>query len=204
MPTPRATRRGRRPGAPDTRATILTAARSAFAEKGLAGTTIRAVAAAAGVDAALVHHYFGTKDDLFLAAMELPVDPRQVIGPALAGGAEGAGERLMRVILSLWDDPAISPSLVGIVRSTMQPGGERLLTQGFVPVVLMPAGEALGIDRPQLRMPLVISQVAGLILTRYVIGLEPIASMPAETVVAAYAPVIQHYLTGDLGIRGER
>jgi AcrR family transcriptional regulator len=193
-----ASRRGRRPGAPDTRTTILDAARSAFAEKGFAGTTIRAVAAAAGVDAALVHHYFGTKDDLFLAAMELPVDPRAVIGPALAGGPEGAGERLLRAFVSLWDDPDIAPALVGIVRSALQPGGERLITQGFVPVVLLPAGEALGIDRPDLRMPLVISQVAGLILTRYLIGLEPIASLPAEAVVATYAPVIQHYLTGDL------
>jgi AcrR family transcriptional regulator len=195
-------RRGRRPGAPDTRAAILEAARSGFADKGFAGTTIRGVAAAAGVDAALVHHYFGSKDDLFLAAIELPVDPRQVIGPALAGGPEGAGERLMRAFLSLWDDPEVSPSLVGILRSALQPGGERLLTHGFVPVVLMPAGAALGIDRPDLRMPLVISQVAGLILARYVIGLEPIASMPADTVVATYAPVIQHYLTGDLGTGG--
>ncbi|MGC4112756.1 MAG: TetR family transcriptional regulator [Nocardioides sp.] len=194
----RSPRRGRRPGAPDTRTTILDAARTAFAERGFAGTTIRSVASAAGVDAALVHHYFGSKDDLFLAAMELPVDPRDTIGPALQGGAEGAGERLLRVFLSLWDDPEVSPALVGIVRSALQPGGERLLTQGFVPVVLLPAGRALGIDRPDERMPLVISQVAGLILTRYVIGLEPIASMPAETVVATYAPVLQHYLTGDI------
>jgi AcrR family transcriptional regulator len=196
--TSRAPRRGRRPGAPDTRATILDAARTAFAEKGFAGTTIRAVATAAGVDAALVHHYFGTKDDLFLAAMELPVDPRQVIGPALAGGVDGAGERLLRAFLSMWDDPEISPSLVGIVRSALQPGGERLLSQGFVPVVLLPVGQALGLDRPELRMPLVMSQAAGLILTRYLIRLEPIASMSAETLVATYAPVIQHYLTGDL------
>jgi AcrR family transcriptional regulator len=196
--TSRAPRRGRRPGAPDTRATILDAARAAFGEKGFAGTTIRAVASSAGVDAALVHHYFGTKDDLFLAAMELPVDPRQFLGPALAGGPEGAGERLLRAFLSLWDDPEVSPVLVGIVRSALQPGGERLLTEGFVPVVLLPAGAALGIDRPETRMPLVISQIAGLILTRYVMELEPIASMPPETVLATYAPVVQHYLTGDL------
>ena len=75
-------RRGRRPGAPDTRAAILAAARSRFAEHGYAGTTIRAVATDAGVDAALVHHYFGTKDELFLAALELPVDPRQVLASA--------------------------------------------------------------------------------------------------------------------------
>jgi AcrR family transcriptional regulator len=196
--TSRAPRRGRRPGAPDTRATILDAARSAFAEKGLGGTTIRSVASAAGVDAALVHHYFGTKDDLFLAAMELPMDPRQVLAPAIAGGPDGAGERLLRAFLSMWDDPEISPSLIGIVRSALQPGGERLITQGFVPVVLLPVGEALGLDRPEVRMPLVISQAAGLILTRYVVRLEPIASMPAEQVVATYAPVVQHYLTGDL------
>jgi AcrR family transcriptional regulator len=198
MPSTSPPRRGRRPGAPDTRATILDAARSAFAEKGFAGTTIRAVAAAAQVDAALVHHYFGSKDDLFLAAMELPIDPRQVIAPALAGGAEGAGERLLVAFLSMWDDPEIAPSLIGIVRSALQPGGERLITQGFVPVVLLPAGEALGIDRPEVRMPLVISQAAGLILTRYLVKLEPIASMPAEQVVATYAPVMQHYLTGDV------
>src|ERR1700748_3115150 len=124
--TPRASRRGRRPGAPDTRATILDAARSSFAEKGFAGTTIRGVASDAGVDAALVHHYFGTKDDLFLAAMALPGDPRQAIGPALAEGADGAGERLVRVFVTLWDDPELSPALVGIVRSALQPGGERL------------------------------------------------------------------------------
>ena len=197
-PTSRPVRRGRRPGAPDTRATILDAARTSFAEKGFAGTTVRAVAAAADVDAALVHHYFGTKDDLFLAAMELPVDLRRVIAPAAAGGIDGAGERLLRAFLSLWDDPEVSPVLVGIVRSALQPGGERLLTQGIVPVLLLPVGEALGVDRPEVRMPLVISQVAGLILTRYLLGLEPIASMPAEAVVASYAPVLQHFLTADL------
>jgi AcrR family transcriptional regulator len=196
--TSRAPRRGRRPGAPDTRATILDAARSAFAEKGFAGTTIRGVAAQAGVDASLVHHYFGTKDDLFLAAMELPFDPRRAMAPAVAGGLDGAGERLLRAFLSLWDDPEVSPVLVGIVRSALQPGGERLLTQGIVPVLLLPVGESLGIDRPEVRMPLVISQVAGLILTRYLVGLEPIASMPAEDVVATYAPVIQRFLTADL------
>jgi AcrR family transcriptional regulator len=190
--------RGRRPGAPDTRAAILAAARSAFADKGFAGTTIRGVAAEAGVDGALVHHYFGTKDDLFLAAMELPVDPRQVLGPAVAGGVDGAGERLLRAFLALWDDPEVAPVLVGFVRSVLQPGGERLLTQGFLPVVLLPAGEALGLERPDVRMPLVMSAVAGLIVTRYLVKLEPIASMPLETVVATYGPVLQHYLTGDL------
>ena len=91
-------RRGRRPGAPDTRAAILGAARARFADQGFGGTTIRAVAGDAGVDAALVHHYFGSKDDLFLAALELPVDPRQILLPAVAGGIDGAGERILRAL----------------------------------------------------------------------------------------------------------
>jgi AcrR family transcriptional regulator len=191
-------RRGRRPGAPDTRAAILEAARTAFAEKGFAGTTIRAVAAEAGVDAALVHHYFGTKDDLFVAALELPVDPRQAIAPALVAGPDGAGERLLRVFLGVWDDPAHTPVFVALARTLLDPSAGHLMREGFLPVVLQPVGRALGLDRPDLRMSLVASQILGLVLGRYVLALEPLASLPAETVVAAYAPTLQRYLTGDL------
>ena len=199
MPTTRrAPRRGRRPGAPDTRAAILHAARTAFAAKGFSGTTIRSVAADAGVDSALVHHYFGTKDDLFVAAMELPIDPRPVIAEVVAGGADGAGERLLRAFLSIWDDEAMQAVLVGTIRSALEPGGERLLTQGFVPVVLVPAGQALGVDRPEIRMPLLASQIIGLITARYLFRLEPIASMDTEAVVAAYAPGFQRFLTGEV------
>jgi AcrR family transcriptional regulator len=102
MSTP--ARRGRRPGSPDTRAAILVEARALFAAKGYAGTSVRAVATAAGVDAALVHHYFGTKDDLFLAALRAPLDPREVLAPVAAAGVDGAGERLVRIFLSVWDD----------------------------------------------------------------------------------------------------
>ena len=93
-PASQRTSRGRRPGAPDTRAEVLAAARASFAEKGFRGTTIRAVAASAGVDPALVHHYFGSKDDLFLAALQMPVDPREVLAPVVALGPDGAAARL--------------------------------------------------------------------------------------------------------------
>jgi AcrR family transcriptional regulator len=191
-------RRGRRPGSPDTRAAILAVARAAFAAKGFAGTSVRGIASDAGVDAALVHHYFKTKDDLFLAALELPVDPRQVLLPALAGGVEGAAERMLRVFLSVWDDPELRLPLVGVFRGVVDVDGQRLLRDGFLPVVLEPVGVALGIDRPGLRMPLVASQVFGLILMRYVLAVEPIASMPADDVVAIYAPTIQRYLSDPL------
>ena len=190
--------RGRRPGATRTRAEILASARGLFAAKGFAGTTIRGVAAGAGVDPALVHHYFGTKDDLFMAALELPVDPRAVLRPAIAGGPEQAGESLLRVFLSVWDDADNRLAFVGLFRSMLEPAGERLLREGFVPVVLGPVGEALGLDRPRHRMTLVASQVLGLIIARYVLELEPVASMEPDLVVATYAPVIQRFLTGDL------
>jgi AcrR family transcriptional regulator len=192
------TSRGRRPGAPDTRAEVLAAARTSFAERGFRGTTIRAVAASAGVDPALVHHYFGTKDDLFLAALEMPVDPRQLLAPVIAQGPDGAGERLVRTLLSVWDDPENQVRLLAVARSVLSEDGATLLKDGFIPVVVGPALAQLVADRPDVRVPLVASQVVGLIVTRYLIALPPMADMPAEDVVGRIGPVIQQYLTGDL------
>jgi len=190
--------RGRRRGSPDTRAAILGAALARFSAHGFAGTTIRAVAADAGVDAALVHHYFGTKDELFVAALELPVDPRVVFAPVVEGGAEAAGEGLLRVFVSVWDDPEVRLPFLAVVRSLLDPDAHRLLAEGFLPVVIAPLGAALGLDRPEHRMSLVASQVIGLILARYVLAIEPIASMPADELVATFAPTVQRYLTGEL------
>jgi AcrR family transcriptional regulator len=197
-PVSTASRRGRRPGSPDTRAAILAAARELFAANGYGGTSIRAVAAAAGVDGALVHHYFGAKDDLFVAALELPIDPRVALAPAIAGGPDGAAERMLGVFLSVWDNPENRLPLLALVRGMFDPAGRRLLREGFLPAILQPVGVALGIERPEVRMPLLASQVLGLIVVRYVLEVEPVASLPAEQVVAIYAPTLQHYLTGPL------
>ncbi len=191
-------RRGRRPGAPDTKAAILAAARAQFAAQGFGRTTIRGVAGEAGVDPALVHHYFGSKDDLFVAALELPLDPRTVIGPALAGGLDGAAERLLTAFLSVWDDPGMQASLLVVVRNILEPEGHRMLREGFLPAVIIPAAAVLGLDDPERRMGLVASQMMGLILTRYVLEIEPLASMPAADVVAAIAPTIQRYFEAPL------
>ncbi len=190
--------RGRRPGAPDTRAEVLAAARTSFAEKGFRGTTIRAVAASAGVDPALVHHYFGSKDDLFVAALEIPVDPREVLGPVVAAGPDGAGERLLRTVLGVWDDPAVQPGLLAMVRSLLADDSGGLVRDAFIPVVVGPVLAALVVDRPDVRVPLVVSQVAGLILARYVLAVPQMVQMPTEDLVARMGPVLQHYLTGDL------
>ncbi|HWJ11429.1 MAG TPA: TetR family transcriptional regulator [Nocardioides sp.] len=190
--------RGRRRGNPDTRAAILAAARERFASSGFAGTTIRAVAGAAGVDPALVHHYFGSKDDLFVAALELPVDPRAVMAEQVVGPLAGAGERLLRALLSVWDDPQAQPALLAMVRRLVEPGGDSLFREGFLPVVLLPLGQALGVDAPERRMPLVASQVLGLILLRYVVRAAPLADADADQLVAIYAPVLDGFLAGPL------
>lgn len=199
MTTARPGRRGRRPGSPDTRAAILAAAREQFAESGYAGATIRGVARAVGVDTALVHHYYGSKDALFLAALELPVDPREVLADAVVTGDRAdAGERLVRTFVQVWDDAENQPALLAMVRRVLEPGGETLLRDGFLPVVLVPLGERLGLERPEVRMPLLASQILGLIVLRYLHAVEPLASMAPEDVVATYAPVVQRFLTGPL------
>lgn len=191
-------RRGRRPGSPDTRATVLAAARDSFAAAGFAGTTVRGVAAAAGVDAALVHHYFGTKHELFLAAVELPVDPRTRLAPVVAGGPDGAGTRLLQAFLGAWDDPELQPGLVAAARTVVAPGGERLLRNAFIPAILAPVLGQLMPDRQDERLALIVSQVLGLVLARYVMKIEPLASLPAEHVVAEMGPTLQRYFTDDL------
>ena len=188
------TRRGRRPGSPDTRAAILTEARTLFAANGYAGTSVRGVASAAGVDAALVHHYFGTKDDLFLAALQAPIDPRQVLLPVAEGGIDGAGERLLRTFLSVWDDESTRLPLLTLVRSVFDPERQPLVREGFMRMVMLPIGRALGLDDVELRMSLVGSQLMGIVLARYVVAVEPLASASHDQLVAAYAPALQGYL----------
>ena len=192
------TTRGRRPGAPATRAEVLGAARTLFAERGFGRTTIRAVAAAAGVDPALVHHYFGSKDDLFMAALALPVDPRELLAPVVAAGPDGAGERLVRTMLSVWDDPQAQPALLAVARTVIGEDGGRLVGDGFIPVVIGPVIAALAVDLPEVRVPLVASQLVGLIVGRYVIALPGLADMPADDLAARVGPTVQRYLTGDL------
>ncbi|MBB6627414.1 TetR/AcrR family transcriptional regulator [Nocardioides sp. KIGAM211] len=193
-----AARRGRRPGAPDTRAAILGAARELFAASGYAGTTMRAVAASAGVDAALVHHYFGTKDDLFLAALQVRVDPRTALLPVAEGGVGGAGERLLGVFVDVWDDEESRLPLLALFRGITEPGGQQLVRDGFLRMVLGPVGAALGLDHADRRMALVASQLVGIVVLRYVVLVEPLVSMSGDELVASYAPALQRFLDGPL------
>lgn len=192
---PRGRRPGRRPGSPDTRGEIVEAARREFAEHGFDRTSMRAVARAAGVDPALVHHYFEGKEDLLLAAMEVPFDPRTLIGPVVQGPREQTGERLIRTVLHLWEDPERQPRLLAVIRTAISSeASSHLLRDGLLRLILEQIAAVPGIDDPERRGNLVASQIVGLIMTRYVVGIEPLASMPADEVVEAIGPTLQRYL----------
>ena len=193
-------RTGRRPGNPDTREAILAAARSAFAERGFDGASIRQIATGAGVDPALVHHYFGTKDKLFLATMNSPVDPTDLLAEAAAGERGEIGERFVRAFLQMWDGPR-GAAAVALLRSVV--GTEwtaKMFREFILTQVLRRAAPKLGLDPAEadLRITLAGSHLAGLALARYVIKVEPLASAPSETLVAAVGPAVQRYLTDEL------
>ncbi len=193
------TPRGRRPGGPDTRGQILEAARESFAQRGFGSTTIRAVAAAAGVDPALVHHYFGSKDDLFIAALKIPADPRNIVPTVFSEGVDGAGERLLRVFLGVWEDPAARLPLIALVRTSLGEGGPvNLLREGMLRMVFEPLTSVLPPGEAEPRAQLVASQLIGLVVGRYLLRLEPLASMTPEELVAWVAPTLQRYLDGPL------
>jgi AcrR family transcriptional regulator len=192
-------RTGRRAGAVDTRGQILAAARTEFGEAGLDATTIRGVASRAGVDPALVHHYFGSKQALFLAAMEFPVDVNALVQRILPGPRDRIGERFVQAALELWEQPGTRSLFMAIVRSAttdaVAAGMLRdLVTRG--PLLALAAAT----DRPdaELRATLAGSQIVGLAMARYVIGIEPLASAPVDVVARAIGPTIQRYLVGDL------
>jgi AcrR family transcriptional regulator len=193
-------RTGRRPGHQDTREAILSAARDAFAERGYDASSIRLIAAAAGVDPALVHHYFGTKDKLFLSAVRAPFDPATVVPIVLAGGLDGIGERLVRTLLTVWDSP-VGGTAAAFVRSAVS--NEliaKMMREFIVNRVLRRVAKELDLAPAEgpIRANLVATQIAGLIMVRYIIKVEPLASASPETIAALIGPTVQRYIADPL------
>jgi AcrR family transcriptional regulator len=193
-------RTGRRPGKQDTREAILAAAREAFAGRGYDAASIRHIATAAGVDPALVHHYFGTKEQLFLGAMKIPIDPSKIVQSVLAGGRDGVGERLVRTLVGVWDSAA-GGAAAAFVRSAMSNELIAKMMREFVVNRILRRLEVdLDLDPAEgaLRANLVATQLAGLIMMRYIVKVEPLASLAPVTVVALIGPTIQRYVTEPL------
>ncbi|PBA72475.1 TetR/AcrR family transcriptional regulator [Mycobacterium avium] len=192
-------RRGRPAGSSGSRERILASARELFARNGIRNTSIRAVAAAAGVDSALVHHYFGTKEKLFAAAVQIPIDPMQVIGPLREVPVDDLGYALPSMLLPLWDSE-VGAAFIATLRSILA-GEEISLFRTFIQDVI---GVEVGprVDNPAgsgvIRIQFVASQLVGVVMARYILELEPFASLPPEQIAATIAPNLQRYLTGDL------
>ncbi|WP_097870375.1 TetR/AcrR family transcriptional regulator [Streptomyces sp. rh34] len=197
-PAPR--RRGRpsreaASGGPDARTRILEAARTEFAERGYDRTSIRGIAKSAGVDAALVHHYFGTKDEVFAAAVEVTFEPALVVHTVLGGPPEGLGERLARFFLSVWEDPATRSPLLAILRSALtHEAAAKVLREFVLRRLLERIAAELDVPDATFRAELAASHMIGIAMLRYVIRAEPLASADPEDIVAMVAPALQRYL----------
>ncbi|MFC9998859.1 TetR family transcriptional regulator [Nocardia sp. NPDC127526] len=193
------TRSGRRPGQSGTREAILDAARARFAEVGFDKASIRSIAGAAGVDPALVHHYFGTKQELLIAALHLPLDPDIIRARIAQVPDEALGEGIVRAVVGVWDTP-VGTQAVAAIR-TLLGGGDAALARHFLLEVAL-KDVRVRVDSPPgtgaTRVMLAASQMVGLLVTRKILLIEPIASMPVDELAAMVGPNLQRYFTGDL------
>ena len=192
---------GRRPGQTETREKILDAARHRFAELGYDGATVRGIAADAGVNAALLHHFFGTKQQLFAASLNLPVNPADLVPLILAGPREQLGERLVRTFLGIWATPEGRTPFIAMLRSAATNEQVAVMMRQFIErTVLAQVADAVGV--PKARVAGIAAQMIGVALLRYVIKLPPLVQASDEDIVAMLAPVAQYYLAGLVSVPG--
>ncbi|WP_129665495.1 TetR family transcriptional regulator [Phytoactinopolyspora endophytica] len=188
--------RGRRPGNGSSRDDILTAARSEFEEKGYDAATVRAIAARADVDPAMIHHFFGNKEKLFIAAMEVPFDPGIVAEAIATGPREQLGKRAVRTFLGVWENPNARGPMLALLRSAMTNRAAAAMLRQFVTRALL--GRVLpsldDLPDAKLRAEALISQLIGMGVLRYVVQVEPLASATEDELVELIGPVIQHYI----------
>lgn len=185
---------GRRPGAGSSQQVILDAARAEFSEHGFEGTTMRAIARAAGVDAALIHHFFLSKGGLFSAAVQDVFTVPDLVAVVTEGEPEGMGERLARVYVGHWEDPETQPRLVGVLRSATAFDGASGTIREFLNGTLLPIAAKAGRGRHDLRASLCGSFLLGTAALRYVSRTGPTASLPASQVARLMGPTCQTYL----------
>ncbi|MBB4713486.1 TetR/AcrR family transcriptional regulator [Streptomyces luteogriseus] len=194
-----ARRRGRPPRteSADTRDRILTAARDEFSERGYEKTSVRGIAKSAGVDPALVHHYFGTKEQVFEAAITLSFGPALQAPKAIEEGPlDGVGERLARFFFGVWENPATRAPLLAIVRSALTNETAAAVFRRIIATqVLRRIAVRLELPDAELRAELAAAQLVGTAILRYVLKIEPLASADPEQVIARLAPVVQGHLT---------
>lgn len=199
MSTDSRRRPGRPPGTSDTREKILASARDLFARNGIGNTSIRAIASDAGVDPALVHHYFGTKEKLFTAAINVAFDPALILVPLRTAPVEELGRILPSLILPVWDSE-VGASMVATLRSALS-GDEIGIFRSFLRDIVV-TELAARVDNPAgsgvVRAEFAATQILGIAIARHILKLEPMASLPIPQIVDTIAPNLQRYFTGEL------
>jgi AcrR family transcriptional regulator len=178
------------------------AARRLFAARGLKGASVRQIAAEAGVDPALVHHYFGTKDALFRATLDIPVEPALLLDEVFAEGVERAPERLVRMFLRVWDDPRTGAAMASFLRTAVSTDESAAMARQFFSGVVLKAAEGrlgdVDPDEVRVRVSLVLTQMLGLVMARRIIRAEPLVGLSTEQLVALVTPTVARYLLDDL------
>jgi AcrR family transcriptional regulator len=196
-------RSGRRPGPSDTRDAILTAAGRQFAEHGYDRASMRAIAAAAGVDQKLIAYFFGSKQGLFVATVGLPFNPAETVPAMLAGDRATLGDRLAVLFTEVLEQPERHQRLTAVVRAAASdPPTARMLREFLTHELFAPAAELLGGEDAMLRLNLAASQIVGLIAARFIVGIEPLASAAPSELAALIATTLERYLTGPLARAG--
>lgn len=190
--------RGRPAGQSGTRETIVAEARRQFGERGYRTTTLRSIAAGAGVDPRLLLHYFGSKQELFEASVELPIQPERALEIVFADGRDGVPRNASRLLVSVLQDPHSRGAMTAILRAAVaEPEAADLIRDLLTRRMLLPIAQRLGGEQPELRASLVASQLVGLAVVRHIVGVEPLASASPEQLAAAIEPVFAHYLNGN-------
>jgi AcrR family transcriptional regulator len=184
---------GRRPGSESTREAVLEAARAQFAARGYQATTVRAVAASAGVSPSMIHHFFATKDELFLAAIRMPVDPETVLLAILDGPRDELPQRMVRVFVTNWQRPDSGPALRSVLRAAMAGEAQAAALRMFAEQLMLPrVSKALGL--PPLQVAAALMPLLGYALAGQLLGIEPLASQGVEDLVALLAPAVAQLL----------
>lgn len=192
--------RGRRPAGSGTREAIEAAARHQFGEHGYQAASLRSIAAEAGVDPRLVLHFFGSKQKLFLSVVELPFDPQLVFPQVIGDGGPGVGRRVAQLFVSMLQTPQARQVLTAVMRAAVsEDEAAKYWRQVVTERLLEPLATQLTSDQPRLRAGLVASQIVGMTMARHVVAVAPLADATSDQLVNALAPVIDYYLTGDLG-----
>lgn len=194
-PKPRGRRR--KSAEEDARTAIIGAATTEFASRGYEEVSLRSIARKAGVDPALVHHYFTDKADLFAESIRAPIRPDRVVKEILAGPRDRVGENIIRYLLGALEDRSARTRMISLIHTALgQEFAATMLRQFLVREVFKRIADAIGGEDSQLRASLAASQIVGLMIVRYGIRVEPIASASIEEVVARVGPVIQWHLVG--------